>query len=185
MIIMLIASQLLKVWSLFFHIIYYLLRKCGNFHKLTSQILESVIGVLEVRLCLLRWHNVLVWVVFSGWYILANILYCSFISLSLCLPVSRSIDREYLLGFPKPSISYLGVWYCVEGWCRPWIRDWGWSCPVTWWLRGQWGLTRTGWRRGIGWLCSFSSWRGKWYKWRCWCISNSIYQVFTVFFVNS
>ena len=96
-----------------------------------------------------------------------------------------SIARESLLVFPTPSISYLGVWYLRGGWCRPWIWDWGLSCPVPLWVRGPWALTRTGWRRGRGWLFYFSSCRGRWYRWRYWCISNSIYQLFPAFVVKS
>ena len=71
------------------------------------------------------------------------------------------------------------------GWCLPQGWDWWWSCPLSWWRRGWQGLTGTGWRRGRGWLCSFSIWRGRWSWWRCWCISNSIYQVFPLSIVNS
>ena len=55
----------------------------------------------------------------------------------------------------------------------PWLR-WGW-----------WELTRVGCRRGRKWLCYFSSWRGMWSQGRCWCISESIYQILPVFVIKS
>ena len=76
----------------------------------------------------------------------------------------------------------LGSW---GAWCLPWWWDWWRSCLLPWCGRVWRGLTRTGWIRGKGWMFYFSSWRGRWSWWRCWWISDSIYQVFPVFVIKS
>ena len=149
--------------------------------KLTSQILVRIIDVLEVLLRLIRCHTGWFWVMF-----VRMVKYCQspvmiFILFSVCLPLIRIIPREFILVFPTPSVSYLGVWDCVWGGCLSWWWDWWQSCTLTWWRWGWWGLTSTGWRRGRGWMWYFSSFRGRWSWWRCWCIYDSIYQFSSIF----
>ena len=63
-IIIIISSILLKLWSLFFS--YYILfaSEMQELTQLTSQIIVSIINILEVLLRLIRYHTGLFWVMF-------------------------------------------------------------------------------------------------------------------------
>ena len=149
------------------------------------QILISIIYILEAlfRLILCR--------IGLGWVLFVRVVdYCQSPVLSFYLFLGRS---SYTYQYTKQIFTCFSDTFCIisgcseswRGWSRPCWWDWWRYCHLPWRRLGWCLLTRTGCRRGRGWLRSFIIWIGMWSRGSCWCISGSIYQVLPLFVIES